>query len=139
MTKLTYKRTHRLLQKASEDNYNYHTVEIDINSGLFKKVEVDAANTLIRVNTEVFGEEFNVGGKSNPLTIKQIKALEAQFNAVRAQRDWAPVEFRTTKEVSVIDQSVLPEELKHLASEVNNDLSSSSEVQGQETTEALQQ
>ena len=137
MANLTFKKTHRVLQKMS--NNNYEMVEIDINSGFFKKVKTEDVQTLIKVNSEIFGEELNILGKSKALNIKQIKALQVLFNNVRATKEFLPVEFRVIKELPLIDQSALPENLKHLLNGVNNDLSSSSEVQGQETTEALQQ
>ena len=138
MTKLTYKRTHRLLQRASDEDFNYHTVEIDITNGLFNKTEVDSKDTLIRVNNGVFGEAFNPV-KNVALTVKQIKKLQDEFNAVRAERDWHPVEFRTTKEVDKVDKDSLPEEFKSLVEEIKNEVSSPSEVQGQEEAEAVQE
>lgn len=128
MSKLTFKRTHRVVKKASSDNHTYETVELDINSGLFKKSEVDSSDTFIRVNSGIFGEEFNKG-KTYKLTGPQVKELETQFNAVRAERDWAPVEFRTTKEISKIENNALPDEVKFLV-EGNNEMSSAPEVQG---------
>jgi len=116
------------VKKASSDNHTYETVELDINSGLFKKSEVDSSDTFIRVNSDIFGEEFNKG-KTYKLTGPQVKELETQFNAVRAERDWAPVEFRTTKEISKIEKNALPDEVKFLV-EGNNEMSSAPEVQG---------
>ena len=54
--KLTFTITHRILQKAIEGKFNYKTVEIDISNGLFKKSKVDSKDTLIRVNSDIFGE-----------------------------------------------------------------------------------
>lgn len=118
MTKLTYKRTHRLLMKANDENFTYKTVELDINSGLFKKAEVDSAETLIRVNNEIFGEAFYLT-TSKALTVKDIQKLQDQFNSVRAEKGWHSVEFRTTKKVE------------------SEEVSDSSKVQRQEVAETV--
>jgi hypothetical protein len=116
------------VKKANSENHTYETVEIDSTTGLFKRTEVNQNETFIRVNSGIFGEEFNKG-KTYKLTGPQVKELETQFNAVRAERDWAPVEFRTTKEISKIEKNALPDEVKFLV-EDNNEMSSAPEVQG---------
>lgn len=136
MTKLTFKKTHRLIQRASDSNFNYATVEIDITNGLFHKCQVDADDTLIRVKSGVFGEAFTKG-KRIALSVDQINALQTEFNAVRAERNWYPVEFRTTKEVAKVDMGTLPEDIRNLTSELINEVSNTSQVQGQEETQTI--
>lgn len=136
MTKLTFKKTHRLIQRASDSNFNYTTVEIDITNGLFNKCQVDADDTLIRVKSGIFGEAFTQG-KRVALSVDQINTLQTEFNAVRAERNWYPVEFRTTKEVAKVDKSTLPEDIRNLTSELINEVSNTSQVQGQEKTQTV--
>lgn len=107
-------KTHRVLIKSTEEDFKYYTVEIDINSGYFKKTTVDSKDTKIRVNSNIFGEYF-AAGDTHPLSDEDIIRIEGLFNAVRATREWAPVEFRRTKEVE-------------------NEVSNTPEIQGQETT-----
>lgn len=97
MGKLTFNKTHRMLIKATEEGYNYETVDIDINSGLFKKTTVASKDTKIRVNSEIYGEYFTVGG-SHPCTIEDVIRIEKLFNNVRSSFDWKPVEFRKGNE-----------------------------------------
>lgn len=119
MEKLTFNKTHRVLQKATANN-DYATIEIDASNGLYKKVQVDSKDTLIRVGSNIFGETFKLG-KPKELTVKQLKQLQSEFNAVRAERDWEPIEFRISKEIS----------------KVNNEMSSSPEIQRQEEAETV--
>lgn len=91
-----------------------------MNNGLFKVIEVKASNTLIRVKSEIYGEVFSLNGQLNILTVEQVEQLELQFNELRIEKGWSTVKFRVDKE-----------------KEVNNDLSNSSEVQGQKTAKTL--
>ena len=109
---MAFKKTHRLLVKAVEGDYGYYTVEIDINSGLFRKAEVNSNDTIIRVKSEVYGEQL-CAGSNVPLSMEDIELLEAKFNSVRGDKGWDSITFRR-------------------AEEVENEVSSTSEVQGQE-------
>lgn len=106
-----------MLLKSTDEDFKYHTVEIDTESGLFKKSVVDSKDTKIRVNNGIFGEQLTIGG-SLPLTIDDITAVEAAFNSIRESKNWVPVEFRKTKEVK-------------------DEVSNTSEVQGQEEAETV--
>ena len=91
---MVYKATHRILNKATETNFEYEIVEIDINSGLYKVKQIKASETKIRVKKEVYGE--NINGSS--LNIESIKELQKTFNDLRATKDWDAFNFRDLNE-----------------------------------------
>lgn len=112
MSKIKFNRTHRVLIKATEGNHGYDTYEIDINSGLFRKVTVKSNLTKIRVKQQIFGEYFYDGSKTAECSIDDIKRIEKLFNNVRKSLEWPEMTFR--KEVK----------------EENENMSNTSEVQG---------
>ena len=113
----TFRKTHRLLVKSTETDYKYNTVEIDINTGLYRRTEVDSKSTVIRVNSEIYGEQ--IGYSQNvPLSIEDIELLEAKFNSVREEKGWNTLEFRKSREVQ-------------------DEVSSSPEVQGEKEAETV--
>lgn len=86
-------KTHRLLIKSTKEDFKYHTVDIDINSGYFKKEIVDSKDTKIRVKNNIFGEYF-ASGDTHVMTNEDIVRIEGIFNTMRATREWEPVTFR---------------------------------------------
>lgn len=96
MTKLVFQPTHRVLIKATEEGYDYHTVLIDVNNGTFCKRDVDSNDTKIRVSKGVLAEKLGYNGKNDyntALTEKEALRAVDDFNIKRAELGFEPVEF----------------------------------------------
>ena len=89
--------THRMLVKASEENFDYNTVEIDIINGTFKRTTVKANQTFIRVNKSILGEILN---PHRPLGLDEVDVVSKQFNEVRVATGFSALNFRVTEDVA---------------------------------------
>ena len=87
--------THRILNKATETNFEYEVVSIDINTGLFKIEQIKANNTLVRVRDEVFGENTI---SNRGLSTNELLGVQSQFNELRATKGWNAITFRDLSE-----------------------------------------
>ena len=90
-----FKVSHTILDKATDTDYGYEVIDIDINSGLFKRKIVKSSNTSIRVNQEIFGETT----RGRMLTA-EVKDITHKFNEVRKQKGFEPVVFRCLEEAN---------------------------------------
>lgn len=93
MTRIVYNKTHRMLEKATDDGFGYHVIEIDIYNGMLKRYIVKCSETLIRVKEEIFGEKF-CATKTTILSKEQVLQIEIEFNEVRVNKGWTEIKFR---------------------------------------------
>lgn len=87
----TFSPTHRVIINASAKR-GYNIITIDINSGLYKKDDVNQNDTLIRVSKDILGEQLHYSGNKT-LTFKEILEVGKQFNSRREEIGYKPINF----------------------------------------------
>lgn len=91
--------THVILNKASEKDFEYDVIYIDINMGTYmNNKKLKASDTSIRVNKQIYGERHKT---KIPMSIDEVKTVTETFNKLRESKGWPKITFRCLEDENV--------------------------------------
>ena len=96
MKKLQFKRTHRVLVKATETGYDYDVITIDVNNGTYMKDKISSKTSKIRVNQGLIAEVLRYNGNKDyniGLTQDEALAIADKFNSKRIELGFEAIPF----------------------------------------------